>query len=147
MSENYKKELISMVDELSLDTEFWEEMKNARNSGKEGKLGSTNIRSLASICTNADCYEEVKLYIEYKIGKGNGWNEIIKVKGDFKNKKMFGRAVIDHLENIYEMCNKDDSETLKQIALYFGYMFWRKVAIEKGDYSYKQKLQNRNGRD
>lgn len=139
MKQDYKKELIKMVNELSIDKEFWENMKGYKRAGKEGKLGSSNIRSVAGICENAECYEEVRLYIEYKIGKGNGWNERIKVK-ESNNKlipKVFGRAVIEHMDRIYHDFDGDDRESLNAMSLYFGYMFWRKVAIENGDYEYK----------
>lgn len=131
-----KKELIEKVDELSNDKVFWENMKDDKRGSREGKLGSTNIRSVATVCENADCFEELKLYIEYKISKGNGWNEKIKLNPKNKNDngQIFGRVVINHMEDIYEKCAKDDKETLKQIGLYFGYLFWRKAAIEKGDY-------------
>lgn len=125
---NYKKEIIGMVEELGKDKVFWNRMNESKSfKNKEGKLGSSNIRSVATICQNADCYEEVRLYIEYKIGKRNGWDDFL------SNKKMFGQAVIEDMDKIYEMVNKDDKETLKIVSLYFGYLFWKKTAIEKGN--------------
>ncbi|GEA30794.1 hypothetical protein [Clostridium diolis] len=125
---NYKKEIIGMVEELGKDKEFWNRINQSRDyRNKEGKLGSSNIRSVATVCQNADCYEEIRLYIEYKIGKGNGWDDTL------SNKKKFGQAVIDNMDKIYEMAGRDDKETLKIVSLYFGYLFWKKTAIEKGN--------------
>ena len=125
---DYKKEIIGMVNKLGEDKNFWDRIKDSKTyKNKEGKLGSSNIRSVANICQNADCYEEVKLYIEYKIGKGNGWDDTL------TNKKRFGEAVIEDMEKVYKMVNGNDKEALKIISLYFGYLFWKKAAIEKGN--------------
>lgn len=143
ISKNYKKLLISKVDELSKDKVFWEKFKYDKYGNKitkpeDGKLGSTNIRSVATVCENADCFEEIKLYIGYKIAKGNGWNERIKVKD---KDIIFGNAVIKHMEEIYEECKEDDDKALEMIGLYFGYLFWRKAEIEKGEYFERIKQQ------
>jgi len=125
---NYKKEIIGMVEELGKDKAFWNEIKRSIDyRNKEGKLGSSNIRSVSTLCQNADCYEEIRLYIEYKVGKGNGWDDVL------SNKKKFGQAVIEDMDKMYEMASKDDKETLKIVSLYFGYLFWKKTAIEKGN--------------
>lgn len=126
---NYKKEIIGMVNELGEDKKFWNRMNESKSfKNKEGKLGSSNIRSVANICQNADCYEEIKLYIGYKIGKGNGWDDTL------TNNKKFGQAIIEDMDKIYEMVNKDDKKTLKIVSLYFGYLYWKKTAIEKGNF-------------
>lgn len=126
---NYKKEILSMVEKLGEDKVFWNRMKESKSfKNKEGKLGSSNIRSVATICQNADCYEEIRLYIEYKIGKGNGWDDTL------SNKEKFGQAVLEDMDKIYEMANEDDKETLKILSLYFGYLYWKKTAIEKGNF-------------
>lgn len=124
---NYKKEVIGMVEELGKDKVFWNRINQSKSFNKEGNLGSSNIRSVSTLCQNADCYEEIRLYIEYKIGKGNGWDDTL------SNKKKFGQAVIDDMDKIYEMAGRDDKETLKIVSLYFGYLFWKKTAIEKGN--------------
>lgn len=131
---NYKKEIIRMVNELGEDKEFWDEINNKKSrNGKplkrsEGALGSSNIRSVAAACEKADCYEEIRLFIQYKIGKGNGWEYKL------SNNEVFGKAVIKDMDKIYEMANKNDKEALKIISLYFGYLFWKKTAIEKGEF-------------
>lgn len=124
---NYKKEIIGMVEELGKDKVFWNRINQSKSFNKEGKLGSSNIRSVSTLCQNADCYEEIRLYIEYKIGKGNGWDDTL------SNSKKFGQAVIEDMDKIYKMTNRDDKETLKIVSLYFGYLFWKKTAIEKGN--------------
>ena len=139
-----KKFLIDKVNELSNDKEFWENMMNDRRGGREGKLGSTNIRSVATVCENADCFEELKLYIEYKIAKGNGWEEKIKINDKYG--EVFGQVVLRHMNEIYEKCEKNDNEALKMIGLYFGYLFWRKAAIEKGDYLNSEAYKTRNNK-
>lgn len=123
---DYKKEIISMVENLGNDKNFWESIKYDKRGRETKNLGSSNIRSVANICDNADCYEELRLYIEYKIGKGNGWD------GKLSNNEVFGRAVIKDMDKIYSDVNKDDKEALKWISLYFGYLYWKKAAIEKG---------------
>ena len=134
MAESFKKELIRRVNEFGGDKEYWNKLGNNINDNKNNKngkrnnkneLGSSNIRSVANICNNADCYSEVRLYIEYKIGKGNGWNEKV------NNTDNFGQVVIKDMDYIYEDVNKDDEEALKRISLYFGYLYWKKASIEK----------------
>ncbi len=126
---DYKKEIIRMVNEFGKDEEFWNK-KNSKGKllkASEGELGSSNIRSVASACEKADCYEEIRLFIQYKIGKGNGWEYRL------SNNEVFGKVVIKDMDKIYEMANKNDEEALKIISLYFGYLFWKKTAIEKGE--------------
>lgn len=126
-----KKELIEMVNVFGGDQEYWEKKEKEakentfKSNKKKEKLGSSNIRAVANICSKADCYEELKLYIEYKIAKGNGWNE--KAVGD----KDFGQVVIENMDRIYKDNDDNDVEALKQIGLYFGYLYWKKASIEK----------------
>lgn len=123
MGENdYKKELIEMVNRLGSNDDFWKEEGNYK---KDKKPGASNIVSIANICENADCYQEVKLFIEYKIAKGNGWDTT------FEGNKKFGEVVIEDMDKIYEEVNRDDKEALKRISLYFGYLYWKKSYIEK----------------
>lgn len=129
---SYKNRLIQMVNELGNDSKFWGNIND-----KTSDIGSSNIRSMANICQNADCYEEIKLFIRYKIGKCNGWEK------ELSNKKVFGEAVLEHLDEIYNSTNKNDEEALKRIALYFGYLYWKKIAIEKGNELNKTKNQGR----
>ena len=127
MAESFKSELIKRVNDFGKNKEYWkDEEEKAKDWRNKSKLGSSNIRSVANICNNADCYSELRLYIEYKIAKGNGWDEEV-IKG-----KNFGQVVIDDMDYIYEKVERNDTEALKWISLYFGYLYWRKATIEKG---------------
>ena len=102
INSDYKKTLLLMVNKLADNKEFWSKKKL-----KEGKLGSSNIRSVANICEKADCYEELKLYIHYKIAKGNGWND------EFHKNITFGQVILNDMEAIYNDANCDDEEAIK----------------------------------
>lgn len=127
-----KKSLLKMVDKIAENKSFWQKIMENKGRNREGKLGSSNIRSVANICENADCFEELKLYIQYKIAKGNGWNE------KFDNQMTFGEVVLRDMDKIYEDTQKEngianvDEEAIKRIGLYFGYLYWTKTSIEKG---------------
>lgn len=127
MTENLKKELISRVENFGGAEGYWKKQEeNSTDKYKKSKLGSSNIRSVANICNNADCYSELRLYIEYKIAKGNGWEEIA------TDKKNFGQVVLNDMDFIYEKVGKDDSKAIEWISLYFGYLYWKKATVEKG---------------
>lgn len=127
MTENLKSELIRRVNNFGGKEKYWKEQEeNAGDRRTKSKLGSSNIRSVANICNNADCYSELRLYIEYKIAKGNGWEE------SATDKKNFGQVVLDDMDFIYEKVDKDDAKAIEWISLYFGYLYWRKATVEKG---------------
>lgn len=127
MSESLKKELINRVKVFGGEEGFWKlQKKNAGDKRTKSKLGSSNIRSVANICNNADCYAEIRLYIEYKIAKGNGWDEHV------VGNKNFGQVVIDDMDYIYEKVEKEDAKAIEWISLYFGYLYWKKATVEKG---------------
>lgn len=120
-----KEILLSYVNEIGNNKRFWNSDYGKGRSAKKIKavIGSTNIRGLAVMALNTDCYKEFKLFIEYKTSKGNGWD------ANYKNGKKFGEVIIDYLEKIYEACNKNDKEALKQISKFFGYLYWKKRII------------------
>ena len=103
--------LLNMVERIGNNKEFWsgEKKEGSRNDGKKEKVGSTNIRNMAVLANNADCYEELKLFVEYKIAKGNGWDR--KFDGD----KVFGNIILECMEKIYEKC-ENEREALKNIS-------------------------------
>ncbi len=122
---NINESLIKYVNEIGDNTRFWEDRyKNTRSTNKD-KIGSNNIRELAIIALNADCYEELRLFIQYKTAKGNGWESYF----DTKNKKSFGDVIIDYLDRIYELSNRSDKEALSNIGRFFGYLYWKKRII------------------
>ena len=123
-----KKSLLKMVDKIAQNKTFWNEIMSNKGRNREGKLGSSNIRSVANICENADCYEELKLYIQYKISKGNGWDD------KFNENMTFGQVVLNDMDKIYEDSAKNDEEAIKRIGLYFGYLYWTKTSIERGSF-------------
>ncbi|WP_416175489.1 hypothetical protein [Clostridium sp.] len=129
--------LIGYVDEIFQNNRFWE------NKSQRSDLGSTNIRALANTALNAESYKEFKLYIQYKIGKGNGWDLQF-------NNNIFGEVIISYLDKIYDMCNKDDEQTLKNISKFFGYFYWKKRYVEekmkKNGNNHKNNGNSRKGR-
>ncbi|NLZ52246.1 MAG: hypothetical protein GX892_03710 [Thermoanaerobacteraceae bacterium] len=117
--------LIKYVNEIGSNEKFWEsEYKNTKNAVKD-IIGSNNLRQLAVLALNADCYEEFKLFMQYKTAKGNGWDSYF----DKEKKERFGDVIISYLDKIYEASNKNDDEALNNISRFFGYLFWRKRVI------------------
>ncbi|MCX7921552.1 MAG: hypothetical protein N3B21_05985 [Clostridia bacterium] len=117
-----KKQLLEYVEQIANNTRLGEILsdKEAR-----GNLGKTQFRSVAELCEKADCYEEIKLLIQYKVSKGNGWDEVIAT-----NQKC-GDVILRYMEKIKEHCNGDDSETLRNLALFFGYLYWKAAVLIK----------------
>lgn len=119
-----KEVLLNYVNEIGDNHKFWNELEYGKNKEKLKKvIGSTNIRSLAVTASNADCYKEMKLFIEYKMAKGNGWD----AKFDKSNK--FGDKIIEIMENIYKAVGEDDKIALEHISKFFGYLYWKKRII------------------
>ncbi|MDO6354868.1 hypothetical protein Q3V94_07210 [Caloramator sp. CAR-1] len=87
-------------------------------------IGSTNIKSLSAMVLNADCYEEIELFIKYKTGKGNGWEKTLP-----NSKQKFGDFIINKIREIKNV-SKDDKEAIKNISLFFGYLYWLKRGLE-----------------
>lgn len=105
-----KKQIIEKVNVL---------IKNCKSSNywkDKNAVGSSNIRGVASAVQNAECFDEVKLYIQYKIAKGNGWD--IKV-----NNEKFGNLVIKDLEELIRNIN-NEKEKVNVVSNYFGYLYW-----------------------
>lgn len=109
--------LIKYVNEIGNNKEFWKVNKK--------KIGSNNIRELAVLALNADCYEEFKLFIQYKTAKGNGWDSYFNAE----KKERFGDVIMSYLDKIYEASNRCDKEALNNISRFFGYLYWRKRII------------------
>jgi len=79
--------LLKFVEELGSNESFWSSQNRGRKGGsEEKKVGSSNIRSLAVLANNADCYEELRLFIEYKIAKGMAGTKNLKVTGCLETK-------------------------------------------------------------
>ncbi|GFR35914.1 hypothetical protein [Thermobrachium celere] len=105
-------EKVNELVKLCIDNNYWDSNNEEDNKYKVGK---SNIRSVASAVQNAECFEEIKLYIEYKKAKGNGWDVRI---GD----TTFADKVIRHLNELTEDLN--EQEKIKVASKYFGYLYW-----------------------
>lgn len=115
-----KKLLLKKIDEIGATNIL------SQLSDKDKELGASNIRSMANIASNSDCYEEFKLFMAYKKvkGQGKGWGTPI----SSNSKETLADKVIEHLEEINKECG-NDKETLKWISQYFGYLYWKRVAV------------------
>jgi len=107
--------LLDFVEELGKNTNFWQ----------RSKIGSSNVRKLATMAVDASCYKEFRLFMEYKRGKGNGWEKI------FSNDKALADVIIEYLDEIYEKCGRDDKKALEEISRFFGYLYWKLKALKK----------------
>ena len=78
------KTLLDYVDRLGSNTNFWfgADRGRGRSRGRgqrERKIGSSNIRNMASMAVNAECYKEFRLFIEYKKVKATAGMTILKM--------------------------------------------------------------------
>ncbi len=108
-----KKTLIQYVEEIALTTDIKKCLSD--NDGKDS-LGKSQFRSIAELCAKAVCYEEMKLLIDYKESKGNGWDKNI-AKAGFKT---CGEVIIEYMEKVKQQSTEED--VLKNLELFFGYM-------------------------
>jgi hypothetical protein len=121
MDNSMKKEMLEYINEFGENSDFWGRDNDSRN-----ELGSNNLRALAVMAENADCFEELELFIQYKMARGNGWKKIL------RDGKPFGEIVIGHIKKIYEKSmknNEDESNAMKNIGLYFGYLYWKRRTL------------------
>ncbi len=117
-----KKDIISLVEEIGKDIGNQKKFLFSENE-INGKIGNNQFRELASICRSAECYDEIELLIKYNTAKS------IKNKKDESwavlcGNKRFGDVVIEKMEKIQEK-EEDDSETLKSLEAFFGYLYWQ----------------------
>lgn len=87
-------------------------------------IGSSNLKSLSAMVLNADCYEEIELFIKYKTGKGYGWERTLP-----NSNKKFGDYIIEKIREIKKE-SVDDKEAIENISLFFGYLYWLKRSLE-----------------
>lgn len=120
---NINETLLKYVNEIGGNQKFWDAKYKRSNDTIKNKIGSNNIRELAVLALNADCYEEFKLFIKYKTAKGNGWEAY------FDEGERFGDVIIRYIDKIYEASNKNDKEALQNISRFFGYLYWKKRII------------------
>lgn len=118
-----KKLLIEKIDELNKG-DF---LKNLKSED----LGASNIRAMANVALNCDCYEEFRLFMQYKKFKLEGWRKK-------KDGQELADIVIGHLDKIHDVCHQRDGETLKWISQYFGYFYWKKASVEEVKSDFKR---------
>ncbi|WP_252891336.1 hypothetical protein [Thermoclostridium stercorarium] len=58
--------LLNFVEELGSDKNFWTGQGKGKKGGENEKIGSSNIRNMAVLANNADCYEELRLLLSTK---------------------------------------------------------------------------------
>lgn len=135
-----KKEIINLVKEFSKmehftdcikedDDEFGKKreikLNNEKSDGKfKFKIGTSQFREIANLCKRAECVDEIKLFIKYKISKGNGWNNPVSNNENHKTKD-FGEWVVEYIEKIEKSESQNEKEKLVYISEFFGYLFWQ----------------------
>jgi len=114
-----RKTLINMVNEIAEKTTLRKHL--SEKDGKKNSIGKSQFRTLAEVCEKAQFYEEIKLLIEYKTAKGNGWDQ--KISGD----KKCGDVIIDYMEKIRSQ--SDEKELMQMLQLFFGYLYWKATVL------------------
>lgn len=120
---NINETLLKYVNEIGGNQNFWDDKFGKYKVQNKKLIGSNNIRQLAILALEADCYEEFRLFIKYKTAKGNGWEAY------FDEGERFGDVIIRYIDKIYEASNKNDKEALQNISRFFGYLYWKKRII------------------
>ena len=110
-----KQEIIGLVSSMV-------EQKTAKEAyGEDNKrLGSNQFRSLASLCSKAECCEEIEMLIAYKMAKAEqnkSWNFTL------PGKISPGQAVLNVIQYIHDN-DSTEEERLTSLRLFFGYMYW-----------------------
>lgn len=90
------------------------------------KIGTNQFVELANLCSNKDiqCYDEIELLVKYNTAKaynkekGQSWAYVC------KNSQKFGDIVVTQMNKI-KNANPNDESTLKDLSLFFGYLFWQ----------------------
>lgn len=100
-------EKVNELIKLCEQKKYWE---------RKNKVGSSNIRGVASAVQNAECFKEIELYIKYKEAKRNGWDESL-------GSKTFANIILDHLKELTNGVN-EDQEKIHIASKYFGYLYW-----------------------
>jgi len=137
MKEEARKEIIKMLvkwaEEIGGEEEIREENeeldKKKKFWGKNKELGKTNIRTTATAILQASCYDEVKLFLEYKGARKNtGWDKL------FDDKNTFAEYIIKKLDELRKKVNKKyeedptfdkEKEVIELAARFLGYIYWK----------------------
>ena len=106
-----KKEIIDIADDFVNNSAFKSVIKKDDDKSNEKKhcIGTNQFRSIASVCNEAECYEEIEILIKYNTAKDNYgiWAKI--------QDKL--------LKTMEEIKNKDNQNVLKNLNLFFGYLY------------------------
>lgn len=109
-----KQEIIGLVSSMV-------EQKTAKDAYDEKNgVGSNQFRSLASLCSKAECCEEIEMLIAYKMakaGQNKSWNFTL------PGKISPGQAVLNVIHFIHDN-DSTEEERLTSLRLFFGYMYW-----------------------
>lgn len=118
-----KQEIIQVVNNMmnNIDTTVFQ----VEEQGKEG-IGSNQFREFASICRDAECYEEVELLVQYnraKDSKNSSWGR------KMKNGKNLAECIVAGMQDIK---GRSGDTCLSDLCLFFGYMYWNaRIFAEK----------------
>lgn len=125
-----KRELIELVNDLFKNTEI-------KVGDGKGRIGSTQFRSMADICRKAECFDEIKLLIEYKTAKKNGWEQ------EIRNHESCGEVINKTIQKIKD--NSEEKNVLKNIISFFGYLYWKGYAESRNNYNKNDSQKRRGG--
>ncbi len=115
-----KEQIILKVKNLeaNIGTEVIPQLFTGRGTDQK-IIGANQFREIASLCCQAQCYAELELMIQYKIAKsGDG----ISWKQTCRAGECFGRYVLAAMQEVKEL---DETNVLKNIELFFGYLYWQ----------------------
>ncbi|WPX08784.1 hypothetical protein [Anaerocellum danielii] len=145
MKEEARKEIIKMLtqwaEEIGNNIKFWK---------KNEELGKTNIRTTATAILQASCFDEVKLFLEYKGARRNtGWDE------SFGDCGTFAEFIIKKLEELKKKIDEkykedptfdSEKEVIELSARFLGYIYWKVYGLEDSKGNNKEQGQN-NGQN
>lgn len=141
-----KKQILEIVEameeQIGKETMPYLFCSEQKNDNK--KIGCNQFREIASICRQAESYEELKLMIQYNIAKAND-DESWKKK--CRNQIVFGDIVLEAMEKVRAI---DEDKVLDHLELYFGYLYWQarvwtdqyRIEKKKDGKPYKKYQQN-----
>ncbi|ADQ42020.1 hypothetical protein Calkr_2597 [Caldicellulosiruptor acetigenus I77R1B] len=143
MKEEARKEIIKMLvqwaDEIGENKNFWKQNR---------ELGKTNIRTTATAILQASCYDEVKLFLEYKGSRKNtGWDK------PFNNNTTFANYIINKIEDLRKKVDekyKEDptfdkeKEVIELAARFLGYIYWKIYGLVNQKENEERQPQNSN---
>lgn len=145
-----KKEILELIEDNiapnnDKERKFFSSVdKNNNVSSSDEKTGNNQYRELANMCLAAQCYEEIKILIQYKEAKndkGISWSRRYK-------DSTFAKEIISCMDKIKEQHDKDvdDKDCLNDLSLFFGYMYWNaRIWSAEGVVLLKKELAKKGG--